>query len=284
MATVRVNGLTVAYEVIGDGGPWVITPGGRFSKDYPGVRELAQALAERGNRVLIWDRPNTGESDVCFAGVTESSMQADVLAGLLEQLDMGPAVISGGSGGSRVSLLAATRHPEIAAALAVWWMIGGIYGPMAVGVYYYGASITAAWNGGMEAVVELTDWQEVLDRNPSNRQRFLEQDPAQFIATFEQWMLAFAPCGEGPVPGLSESAVRGLEIPALVLRSGDSDHTHTRRTSENLAQVLPNARLVESPLPDNEWIERLTVPSESRFLHWPSLAPTLQSWADEVVN
>ncbi|MGO8890875.1 MAG: hypothetical protein ACLQB1_14460 [Streptosporangiaceae bacterium] len=35
----------------------MITPGGRFSKDSPGVRELAAALAERGNRVLIWDRP-----------------------------------------------------------------------------------------------------------------------------------------------------------------------------------------------------------------------------------
>jgi pimeloyl-ACP methyl ester carboxylesterase len=32
------------------------------------VRELAVALAERGNRVLIWDRPNCGASDVRFTG------------------------------------------------------------------------------------------------------------------------------------------------------------------------------------------------------------------------
>ena len=59
MAATRVSEYSVSYELVGDQGrPWVITPGGRFSKDSPGVRELALALAERGNRVLIWDRPN----------------------------------------------------------------------------------------------------------------------------------------------------------------------------------------------------------------------------------
>jgi hypothetical protein len=40
MTVATVNGLSIGYEVIGDGRPWVITPGGRFRKDYPGVREL----------------------------------------------------------------------------------------------------------------------------------------------------------------------------------------------------------------------------------------------------
>src|SRR5581483_6205568 len=83
----RVNGLAIASDIVGEGEPWSITPGGRFSKDSPGVRQLAEALAEHGKRVLIWDRPNTGESDVCFDGDNESAMQADTLAGLLRQLD-----------------------------------------------------------------------------------------------------------------------------------------------------------------------------------------------------
>ena len=128
MASATVDGLTLAYEVIGEGRPWVITPGGRFTKDEPGVRELANALAAEGNRVLIWDRPNCGESDVCFTGDSESAMQADALAGLLQALDMAPAVIIGGSGGARVSMLAAARHPEVAAGLAVWWISGGVFG------------------------------------------------------------------------------------------------------------------------------------------------------------
>ena len=43
--------------------------------------------------------------------------------------------------------------------------------------------------GGMEAVVELPEWAEVLEKNPENRQRFLDLDPRQFIETLERWML-----------------------------------------------------------------------------------------------
>ncbi len=107
MAVAEINGLSVDYDVIGTGQPWVITPGGRFSKDVPGVRQLAEALADGGKKVLVWDRPNTGASQVCFTGRSESEMQSDVLDGLLRHLGMAPAVIAGGSGGSRVSLLTA---------------------------------------------------------------------------------------------------------------------------------------------------------------------------------
>ena len=73
MPKVKVGGIGVAYDIIGDGKKTaVITPGGRFSKDTPGVRALAQKLAEGGLRVLIWDRPNCGESDLSFRGPSRS--------------------------------------------------------------------------------------------------------------------------------------------------------------------------------------------------------------------
>src|SRR6478609_7357301 len=98
MPRTDVDGVSIAYEVIGEGRPWIVTPGGRFSKDYPGVRELAVALAEHGNRVLIWDRPNCGESEVCFRGDSESEMQADILAGLLRARGAGSVERRPGSG------------------------------------------------------------------------------------------------------------------------------------------------------------------------------------------
>jgi len=158
MAVADVNGLEISYEVIGDGEQtWALTPGGRFSKDYGGVRELAEGLAAGGRRVLIWDRPNCGASSVSFQGSTESSLQADTLAALIRQLDLGPAVIAGGSGGSRVSLLTVARNPDIASALAMWWISGGVFGLMALGTYYCGGSIDAAWKYGMKHVVELPE-------------------------------------------------------------------------------------------------------------------------------
>ncbi|HEY1446230.1 MAG TPA: alpha/beta hydrolase [Acidimicrobiales bacterium] len=277
MATATVNGLTLAYETIGEGRPWVITPGGRFTKDEPGVRQLAEALAADGNQVLIWDRPNCGESDVCFEGSSESAMQADALVGLLEHLDMTPAVIIGGSGGARVSLLAAA-HPGAAAGLATWWISGGVYGLLTLAMHYCGGSLAAAWtSGGMEAVADLPEWQEVIERNAGNRQRILDQEPKAFIAAMERWMLAYVPTDE-PVPGLSLDAARALDIPALVFRSGESDVWHTRATSERLAEVLPQARLVEPPWGDREWLERGEEREKGIFVRWPLLAPQLLEW------
>lgn len=281
MPVERVNGLGIAYDVIGEGEPWVITPGGRFSKDAPGVRELAEALAAAGKRVLIWDRPNTGASEVCFEGDSESTMQADVLAGLLQALGMAPAVVTGGSGGSRVSLLAAARHPEVARALAVWWISGGPFGLLTLGTHYCGDSIAAAWRSGMEAVTALPDWAEVLERNPDNRAKFLSQDPKTFIETFEQWMLVYCPRPDELVPGLFDAEARAMELPVLVFRSGASDPHHTRATSERLAALLPGAELVEPPWGDREWNERIEAASRGVgiFSRWPLLADQLIEWS-----
>jgi pimeloyl-ACP methyl ester carboxylesterase len=288
MATTTVNGLQIGFEVVGDGGrPWVLTPGGRFAKEDPGLRELAEALVDAGdNRVLLWDRPNCGESDVCFTGSSESAMQADTLAALLAHLDMTPAVIAGGSGGSRVSMLTAARHRDVAAGLAIWWISGGVFGLMSLGVHYCGQSLVRAWEGGMDDVVALPEWAEVLERNPSNRRRFLDQDRGAFIATMERWMLAYCPCGDDLVPGLPDADARSLDIPALVFRSGESDAFHTRETSEAVAAALPNARLVEPPWGDREWIERGAEREQlgGLFVRWPLLAPTLQQWADDVFD
>jgi pimeloyl-ACP methyl ester carboxylesterase len=284
MAKATVDGLTLAYEVIGEGNtgrPWAITPGGRFTKESPGVRELAEALAADGDRVLIWDRPNCGESDVCFTGSSESAMQADALAGLLRQLDMTPAVIAGGSGGSRVSLLTAARHRDVAQGLALWWISGGVYGLMVLGTHYCGESLRVAWTDGMEAVAALPEWSEVLERNAANRQRFLDQDRDEFVATMERWMHTYCACGEEVVPGLPDADARGLDLPAIVFRSGAADPHHTRATSEQVAALLPRSTLVEPPWGDREWLERQDAREEGLFARWPLLAPLLRQWATD---
>ena len=277
----KVEDLTLSYELIGDSGrTWALTPGGRFRKEYPGVRELAVALAELGNRVLIYDRPNTGESDLCFVGETESGMQADALAALVSHLGLGPTVFIGGSGGARVSLLTAHRHPEVTSGLAVWMMSGGAYGLLNVGTGYCSSSIAAAWNGGMQAVVDIpesvhSNWQEQIRSNPSNRQRLLDQDPKEFIATMERWLFAYCPCGN-TIPGITDGEMRAMPVQALVFRSGESDMYHTRATTERLAELLPNGQLVEPPWADREWVDSKI---GYRFVNWPRLAPILNDWA-----
>ncbi len=272
--------LALGYDVFGKGRPWILTPGGGyFSREYPGVKELATALADLGNQVIVWDKPNTGESDVCFAGETDSTLQADFLAALIRHLGIAPALIIGGSAGSRVSLLAAARHREVMKGLAAWWLTGGVYGRMTVGVGQYGASIRAAWNGGMAAVAELPQWQEVLTNNPDNREVFLAQDPQEFIITQERWMAKMSPAPDQVVPALANAELRKqVDAPAIVFRSGVSDMFHPRATSDELAAVLTNVEYVDAPWPDTEYIDN-TSPT-GQFRSWPRLAPLLHDWAN----
>jgi pimeloyl-ACP methyl ester carboxylesterase len=284
MPRIDIDGLSIAYDVIGDEGePWILTPGGRFSKDYGGVRELATAIAEHGNRVVIWDRPNCGESEVCFTGESESEMQADVLAGLLRALELPPAVIIGGSGGARVSLLAANRHRDVARAIGVWWISGGVFGLLGLAGYYCAPAIPAAWHRGIETVADIPSFKEVFERYPSNRDRLLELDPQEFIATMERWMEAYCSCNGDLIPGLPDAEARTLDIPALVFRSGASDAHHPRKTSEQVAALLPNTELVEPPWPDTEWNDRGRG-QWKEFERWPLLAPQLVEWANRTLG
>jgi pimeloyl-ACP methyl ester carboxylesterase len=259
MSRAEVNGISIAYELIGTGNKAVtITPGGRFSKDTPGVRELAQALAASGYKVLIWDRPNCGESDICFAGECESFQNADTLAGLIRNLGLGKALIIGASGGARESLLTAIRHPDVAAGVFVQWLSGGGIGIATLPISYYGGSaLTATGGGGMAAVAELSDWKEPLTRNPANRERMLAMNLDEFIQKLRDWGDYFLPQPGAPIPCVSVADLAGIKVPVVVLRSGKSDFHHTRETSEKVASMIPGAQLQEPPWGDREWLDQL---------------------------
>lgn len=278
MPKINVGGIGVAYDIIGDGKKTaVITPGGRFSKDTPGVRDLAQKLAEGGLRVLIWDRPNCGESDLSFRGKSESILNADTLAGLLRALKFEPAVVIGGSAGSRVSLLTAVRDPAVVERLFLLWISGGAIGLAVLAYHYCHESLAAAATGGMAAVAALPGWKEQLARNPSNRERLLAEDAGTFIQTMKTWSEAFVPAADSPVPGTTAAQLGALKMPTLILRSGASDFHHPRVTSEAVHSLIPGSRIAEPPWGDREWLDRMQAQAagEGLFARWPLLAPQI---------
>ncbi len=278
MSTIEIGGIGISYEIMGQGERTaVITPGGRFSKDTPGVRPLAERLAAGGLRVLIWDRPNCGESDICFDGPSESIQNADTLCGLLRALDFGPTLLVGGSGGARESLLAAIRHPDMVDRLFLLWISGGAIGLATLPSFYCADSAIAAAMNGMEAVANLPGWKEQVTRNPANRDRLLQQDVPAFIEKMQAWSWAFFPKDGSPVPGLVPSDLKALDMPVMVLRSGRSDVHHTRETSEAVHALIPGAQIAEPPWGDREWIERLeaSTKEEGLFARWPLLAPQI---------
>ena len=80
-AEIEINGGIVVYEFVGrrTARSWC-HPGGRFSKDYGGVHELADALADGRQAGAAGDRPNCGRSDIQLYGQSESHMRAETLA------------------------------------------------------------------------------------------------------------------------------------------------------------------------------------------------------------
>lgn len=280
MARIEILGIGIDYEFFGEpgGAPVVITPGGRYPRDTPGLPQLAQTLAAAGKRVLLWDRPNCGASDISFDAKSESDLHSQVLVELLRALDLGPAAVLGGSAGSRVSLLAAARAPEIASHLVIWWISGGAISLAQLAAYYCGDSATVAARGGMAAVAASPAWADQIARNPKNRDILLAQDPDAFIDKMQQWAAGYAYSTTSPVPGLGPDDFARLTMPVFVFRSGKSDMSHTRRTSEWTHEVIPGSQLVEPPWPDQEWNNCSQIPNEpgrGRFERWPLLAPQI---------
>ncbi len=281
MPRIKVNGIGIEYELHGRAGDRAValTPGGRFHMDTPGIRAFAQELATGGRRALIYDRPNCGKSDVCLAGASESEMQAEVLTGLIRALDLGPTAIVGGSGGARVSLLAAARDPQICSHLAVWWISGEPIGLMQLAVYYCGEAATLASSGGMEAVMSASSWAENFAMNPAARATIRSMDPDRFIAIMQQWASAYVPSDISPVPGMKPVDFARLTMPALVFRSHRSDLSHTETTSLWVHRLIPHAQLLLPPWRDDEWnyqaAQTQAGKGHSLFISWPKLAPVI---------
>lgn len=277
---IDVGGIGIAYELLGkEGDPAVaLTPGGRFTMDVPGLREMAEDLVKAGRRVLIYDRPNCGKSDACLLGASESEMQAEALSGLIRKLDLGPTVIAGGSGGSRVSMLAAARDPEICSHLVIWWISGDPIGLMQLATYYCGEAGTLASVGGMEAVMKATSWAENFEKSDQAREFIRSQDSDKFIEVMQRWAAAYVPSDISPVPGMTPRDFARLTMPVLVFRSGKSDLSHTRATSEWCHRLVPHSKMMDPPWNDDEWNYRSGqtmsgTEGHTLFRSWPKLVP-----------
>jgi len=290
MARIEVNGGEVAYDLIGPPGGTVcvLTPGGRFSRDYPGVRPFAQALAETGCRVLIWDRPNCGESDVQICGRSESHMRADTLAGLVRALDLGPVVALGGSGGARDSILFTVRHPDLVRRLLIWSIVGGAFASMSLASVYVLDEIRAVRRGGIEGVLGLRgragSWADLVAANPRNKQRLLDLGAREFERVMWRWFEAYVPKSTEAVPGVPDSQLRSITVPTLIVRGGREDIDHPRRTSLEVHALIESSRLIEPPWPEDAWERAQEARDAGRggiFDPWMQAVPTFAAFIDE---
>jgi len=252
--TMEINGGQVVYEILGQTGDLIaLTPGGRFSKDIPGLRPLAEALVGGGYRVLLWDRPNCGKSDVQFYGKSESHMRAETLHALITGLGEGPCIIAGGSGGARDSMLTTMLYPELVTKLVVWNIVGGVYGSFVLGGHYIVPSILAVRGMGIKGLLSVTEWRERIAENPANEQRFLGLDADDFLKLMLRWLNAFVSKPGQTIPGVEDEMFDRISVPTLIIRGGENDWDHPKRTSLEVSCLIKGSELIDPPWPEDAW-------------------------------
>ena len=280
MPAVEINGGNVVYEIVGDpAAPLIVlTPGGRFSKEVPGLRPLADALVEGGLRVLLWDRPNCGESDVQFYGLSESHMRAETLHALLTSLEVGPCVIAGGSGGAWDSMLTVMLFPELATKLIVWNIVGGTFSTLNLAAVYNLPTIHALRGKGMDAVLELPDWDALIQANPKNRERILAVGAEELERVMLRWIMAFVSKPGQTIPGVDDWMFENIGIPTLIIRGGEGDIDHPKRTSLEVSCLIRGSKVIEPPWPEDAWetsVRAMYRGTGNIFDPWVQAAPAI---------
>lgn len=286
----EINGGNVVYEILGGSdtaAPFIaLTPGGRFSKDIPGLKPLARELVKGGYRVLLWDRPNCGKSDVQFYGQSESHMRAETLKELITKLDIGPCILAGGSGGARDSMLTTMLYPELVTKLVVWNIVGGVYGSFVLGSYYIVPSILAVRGGGMKDVARIAEWRERIAENPDNEARILGLDDAAFLKLMLRWLNAFVPKPGQTIPGVEDEMFDEIKVPTLIIRGGENDLDHPKRTSLEISCLIKGSKVIDPPWPEDAW-ERAgearasgKVKRFNMFDTWVQAAPAILDFLD----
>ncbi|MDB5882313.1 MAG: alpha/beta hydrolase family protein [Ramlibacter sp.] len=244
----NIRGVNINYEVFGDTGPWVaLVTGGR--RGYAEFLAFARKIADKGFRVLLHDRRNTGASDVLIEGEQgEEELWADDLVLLLKHLNALPAFVGGTSSGARLSMLVYLRHPEAVKALLLMRVTGGAFAAGRLPGMYYGQFIEAAEKGGMAAVCATEQYQERIKANPGNRERLMAMDPKKYIAVMRHWLDKFQQGPRAPVLGMTEEALRSIKVPTIIVPG--NDNTHASSNGVEAAKLIEGSILHRLPIED----------------------------------
>ena len=205
-------------------------------------RGIAEALAQRGHRVVLLDLLGHGRSDrPTHASEYRIDRYADQVFALLDELGVERAVLAGLSLGANVSLFAATQHPDRVQGLVLEmpvmeWAVPAaalLFVPMLLAAHYGrpAMSVTSAVVGRIPRT-PFPPLNSVLNAG--------SMSPEVMSAILHGVLV-------GPVvPTLEQRTA--LRVPALVM-AHTNDLIHPFSDAVNLAEQLPQSRLVRARSP-----------------------------------
>lgn len=235
------EGNRLVYDTYGDGDRLLVYLHGLLV-DSEINRGIAEALASRGNRIVLLDLLGHGRSDKpVHAAAYRIDTYASQVFALLDELGAREAVLGGMSLGANVSLFAATQQPRRIRGLVIEMPVleravpvaALLFAPMLL-LVHYGAPV-------------LRRTSAVLSRLPPTRfgslNSFVDAAslPPESMAALLHGILV------GPVVPTQEQR-RQLATPALVL-AHRYDLLHPFDDADSLAHQMPHATLVRARSP-----------------------------------
>lgn len=285
MPRTSIDGAEVHYTVLGEAGPWcILNPGGRF--DLDGARQHAGWLVEGGYRAIIYDRRNTGASDVWIGPeATEDEISARDMAHLLRLCGGQAAFVIGAGGGIRPTIDFALRYPELTLGCICVFPSGGGHAADLLAHRYYGLFADAAEQGGMAAVCATEYYAERISANPRNRALLMAMDAGEFAATMNRWAAHMRASANWPTTGFTEEMLGRMKVPTLVFPGLRDDDIHGYGPGMATARAIPGAQVVElaesrKPADDQgAWF----LQAMRKRMTDPDLGPTMLSFMNAVI-
>ena len=237
-ATFHYGDYRLGYELHGKGKRLIVLTHGLLL-DAGINRQLARSLSEQGYRVALLDLLGHGRSDKPHHA-TQHRMDryARQVVALLDELGVERAIVGGVSLGANVSLHVAVQAPERVAALLVEMPVLEWATPAAASLF---VPLLLAVSFGRRLFGLTTS---ILRRLPRTGNDALDS----LLGTFSMEPEAIAAVLHGLLVGPVAPEIeqrRAIAVPMLII-GHENDLIHPFSDAENLAQQIPNARLVQA--------------------------------------
>lgn len=226
-----VDGVGIAYRVIGDGPPLVLAHGTALSSAIWRAFGYVKALRDDYQLVLP-DMRGHGRSDTPHeqASYAMDLVVGDILA-VLDDLGHERAHYLGYSFGGRVGLALAVAAPERLRTLTVG---GGSSRPQAGSFdkLFFPGCIDVLDREGMTAFLDAWNAHRTWPLDPATRAAFDANDPRALVAYLRR---------SEAEPGVPDAALEALGVPALLF-VGSEDRPRLSDTKK-LAELVPGSEL-----------------------------------------
>ena len=99
----------------------------------------------------------------------------------------------------------------------------------------------------------MAEWKERIAENPANGDRILALDTDEFLKVMLRWLNAFVSKPGQTIPGVEDEMFDNIKVPTLIIRGGENDWDHPKRTSLEVSCLIKGSKLIDPPWPEDAW-------------------------------